>query len=213
MQIKKLVTLPSRTGRHLQRYNKGFRQVVGCIPYRIRNAEKSHLIDDITLDDLEILLISSQKSTRLMFPKGGWELDEDIEFAASRETLEEAGVVGQLGKKLGEWIFKSKSQEKYHEGYMFPLYVTEVLDVWPEKNLRQRVWMTVSEAREACAAAWMKEALQEFESLFTCQSTEVDEAPHTSCVFDALCGDDDLSFTIEAQAAADDDNVGCYLIG
>lgn len=201
MQIKKLVTLPSRTGRHLQRYNKGFRQVVGyvsvlwflqlwwdfcknwfhacfvweisesgdvfclpttcllnflcgilfwfiflfleivpdfasafanlcrCIPYRIRNAEKSHLIDDITLDDLEILLISSQKSTRLMFPKvnkilmkkqdscyskysenifdpwfnidwthqGGWELDEDIEFAASRETLEEAGVVGQLG--------------------------------------------------------------------------------------------------------------------
>ena len=127
MQIMKLVALPSRTGRHLQRYNKGFRQVVGyvsyilfhsqfllnfssdisvlfancllnfpcgiyflenilflefcliflpasanlcrCVPYRIRDTNKAQLVDDITLDDLEILLISSQKSTRLMFPK------------------------------------------------------------------------------------------------------------------------------------------------
>ncbi|KAH6806713.1 nudix hydrolase-like protein 17 [Perilla frutescens var. frutescens] len=182
MQIKKIVALPSRTGRHLQRYNQGFRQVVGCIPYRIRDTKKSHLIDDITLDDLEILLISSQKSTRLMFPKGGWELDEDIELAASRETLEEAGVVGQLGKKLGEWIFKSKSQEKYHEGSMFPLYVTEVLDVWPEKSVRQRVWVSVNEAREACAAVWMKEALEEFVYQFTCTSTEVEEDPLSSCL-------------------------------
>lgn len=76
-----------------------------------------------------------------MFPKGGWELDEDIELAAARETLEEGGVVGLIGEKLGEWIFKSKSQEKYHEGSMFPMLVTEVLDVWPEKNVRHRVWV------------------------------------------------------------------------
>ena len=44
-------------------------------------------------------------------------------------------------EKLGEWIFKSKSQEKFHEGSMFPLYVTEELEVWPEKNLRHRVWV------------------------------------------------------------------------
>lgn len=74
--------------------------------------------------------------------QGGWELDEDIELAAGRETLEEAGVVGLLGDKLGEWIFKSKSQEKYHEGSMFPMLVTEVLDVWPEKNVRHRVWVS-----------------------------------------------------------------------
>ena len=28
--------------------------------------------------------------------QGGWELDEDIELAVSRETLEEAGVIGVL---------------------------------------------------------------------------------------------------------------------
>ncbi|KAK6127844.1 hypothetical protein DH2020_013516 [Rehmannia glutinosa] len=200
MQIKKLVSLPSRTGRHLQRYNQGFRQVVGCIPYRIRKTNKSHLIHGTLIEDLEVLLISSQKSPRMMFPKGGWELDEDIELAASRETLEEAGVIGLLGEKLGEWIFKSKSQEKFHEGSMFPLLVTEELDTWPEKSVRQRVWMTVNEAREACAHSWMKEALE----VFVCQFTprpRVEEEPLASCRL-ALC--------IGAQNT--DEDVDCYLI-
>ncbi|KAL0342277.1 UNVERIFIED_CONTAM: Nudix hydrolase 17, mitochondrial [Sesamum calycinum] len=167
MQIKKLATSPSRSGRHLQRYNQGFRQVVGCVPYRIRKTNESPEIHGTLVEDLEVLLISSQKSQRMMFPKGGWELDEDIELAASRETLEEAGVVGLLGDKLGEWIFKSKSQEKFHEAFMFSLLVTEELDVWPEKDLRQRVWMTVNEAREVCAHSWMKEALEAFVRQFT----------------------------------------------
>ncbi|CAA2982752.1 nudix hydrolase 17, mitochondrial-like [Olea europaea subsp. europaea] len=139
MQIKKLVSLPSRTGRHLQRYNQGCRLVVGCIPYRIRKTNKSS-----PNEELEVLLISSQKNSSMMFPKGGWEIDEDIELAASRETLEEAGVIGSLGGKLGEWIFKSKRQEKFHEGSMFSLLVTEELDVWPEKNVRQRKWVCLN---------------------------------------------------------------------
>ncbi|KAL8474445.1 hypothetical protein ACS0TY_031058 [Phlomoides rotata] len=195
MQIKKLVSLPSRTGRHLQRYNQGIRQVVGCIPYRFRN--KSALIVGTSLDDVEVLLISSQKSSRLMFPKGGWELDEeDIELAAGRETLEEAGVVGLLGEKLGEWIFKSKSQEKYHEGSMFPMLVTEVLDVWPEKNVRHRVWMSVKEAREACCASWMKEALDEFVSQFQGRK-RMEEEPLSLL---SLCRSEDLIRSIGAPA-------------
>lgn len=130
-------------------------------------------------------MITSQKSSRKMFPKGGWELDENIELAASRETLEEAGVVGMLGEKLGEWIFKSKSQEKYHQGSMFPMLVTEELDVWPEKGLRKRVWMTVNEAREACTDIWMKEALEAFVSQFKPQP-RVEEDHPTSCRF-TLC--------------------------
>ncbi|KAL9170036.1 hypothetical protein ABFS82_04G117700 [Erythranthe guttata] len=204
MQIKKLVVLPSRTGRHLQRYNQGFRQVVGCIPYRIRKSNKSHLLHGTLLEDLEVLLITSQKSPRMMFPKGGWELDENIELAASRETLEEAGVVGMLGDKLGEWIFKSKSQEKFHEGSMFPLLVTEELDVWPEKSVRRRIWV-VSEAKEACAAAWMKEALD----AFVCQFKRVEEEQLTSCRL-ASCRSEDLRLCIGAQTAEED--VDCYLI-
>ncbi|CAA2993116.1 nudix hydrolase 17, mitochondrial-like [Olea europaea subsp. europaea] len=168
MQIKKLVSLPSRSGRDLQRYNQGYRQVVGCIPYRYRKTNKSQ-------EELEVLLISSQKSSKMMFPKGGWEIDEDIQLAASRETLEEAGVIGLLGEKLGEWIFKSRSQEKFHEGSMFPLLVTEELDVWPEKDVRRRIWMTVNEAKEVCAHWWMKEALDEFIRQLTCMQRKEEE--------------------------------------
>ncbi|XAR72200.1 NAD(+) diphosphatase [Bertholletia excelsa] len=150
----KMVSLVSRTGRHFQRYNKGHRLVVGCIPYRYKTCRKKGLENE-----LEVLVISSQKGQGMLFPKGGWELDESVEEAVSRETLEEAGVLGNVEAELGKWNFKSKSRGIYHEGRMFSLLVTEQLDLWPEKNFRQRVWMNVAEAREVCQHWWMKEAL------------------------------------------------------
>lgn len=126
-----MMCLVSRTGRELQRYDMGRRLVVGCIPYRYQNGN----------GELEVLLISSQKGHAMMFPKGGWELDESVEEAASRECFEEAGVVGIVECELGKWCFKSKSRGIYHEGYMFPMLVGEQLEIWPEKHLRQRVWV------------------------------------------------------------------------
>ncbi|XP_022841497.1 nudix hydrolase 18, mitochondrial-like isoform X2 [Olea europaea var. sylvestris] len=198
MQIKKLVSQTSRTGRHLQRYNQGCRLVVGCIPYRIRKTNTSS-----QNDELEVLLISSQKNSSMMFPKGGWEIDEDIELAASRETLEEAGVIGLLGDKLGEWIFKSKKQDKFHEGSMFSLLVTEELDVWPEKNVRQRKWMTVNEAREVCAHSWMKEALNAFARQFLLLQSCKDESV-------ASCRAEEQRASIEDQVV--EEKVDCYLV-
>ncbi|KAJ9676741.1 hypothetical protein PVL29_021984 [Vitis rotundifolia] len=127
-----------------------------CIPYRYKTDKKS---DRAPIEELEVLVVSSQKGQGLLFPKGGWEIDESIEEAATRETLEEAGVLGNVGCKLGKWSFKSKSRGTFDEGYMFPLLVKEQLDFWPEKNVRQRRWMAASEAREVCQHWWMKEAL------------------------------------------------------
>ncbi|XP_030461221.1 nudix hydrolase 17, mitochondrial-like [Syzygium oleosum] len=150
-------TLVSRTGRHLQRYSKhGSRQVVGCIPYRYKSREGGSLVGE---KEVEVLVISSQKGKGLLFPKGGWEMDESIIAAAVRETMEEAGVRGTIEKQLGKWSFKSKSQDAVYEGYMFPLLVIEQLENWPEKNVRERHWMNVREAREKCQHGWMKEAL------------------------------------------------------
>ncbi|CAN4100284.1 unnamed protein product [Withania somnifera] len=153
-------SMSSRMGRDLQRYNEGCRQVVGCIPYRYINCYQS----GFNIDDLEFLLISSQKSPRLMFPKGGWEIDESLKDAALRETFEEAGVLGNVEVQdyLGTWSFKSKSQGTFHEGHMLPLYVTQELDEWPEKSARRRLWMKFNEAREICSHPWMKEALDVF---------------------------------------------------
>ncbi|XAR63677.1 NAD(+) diphosphatase [Bertholletia excelsa] len=148
-------SLVSRTGRHLQRYNnRGRRLVVGCIPYRYKSGSKG-----CKDEELEVLVITSQKGQGMLFPKGGWELDESVEEAASREALEEAGVVGNVEGELGKWSFKSKSRGTFYEGRMFPLMITEQLELWPEMNFRQRIWMSAAEAREVCQHWWMKEAL------------------------------------------------------
>ncbi|XP_010271341.1 PREDICTED: nudix hydrolase 18, mitochondrial-like [Nelumbo nucifera] len=150
--------LVSRTGRDLQRYDEvGRRQVVGCIPYRCNNPS-----NDADINDLEVLMISSQKKRHIMlFPKGGWEQDESIVQAAERETYEEAGVTGTIKTGLGRWLFKSKRFGSDYEGYMYPLLVEKLLDNWPEKNVRQRKWMTVDEAKKSCPHDWMIEALEE----------------------------------------------------
>ncbi|KAM3221778.1 hypothetical protein P3L10_021048 [Capsicum annuum] len=121
-----------------------FRQsllLLRCIPYRCKTRDPSSCVQGSPIDDLEFLLISSQKNPRMMFPKVGWEIDESLEEAASRETFEEAGVVGEVEVQvriLGTWSFKSKSQGTFHEGHMFPLRVLEELDEWPEKTVRRR---------------------------------------------------------------------------
>ncbi|KAE8710304.1 Nudix hydrolase 4 [Hibiscus syriacus] len=107
-----MVCLVSRTGRHLQRYdNLGRRQVVGCIPYRFKCSS-----DGTISDELEVLLISSQKGQKMMFPKGGWELDESREEAASRVSIEEAGVIGNVEASI-LWYFISKSHGTFYEGH------------------------------------------------------------------------------------------------
>ncbi|KAJ0043088.1 hypothetical protein Pint_18552 [Pistacia integerrima] len=170
------VPLVSRTGRHLQRYcQKGFRQVVGCIPYRYKGIKQNEL--EIDEEDIEVLLISSQKGKGMPFPKGGWETDESIKQAALRETVEEAGVTGIVECELGTWKFKSKSHDTYYEGHMFSLLVKEQLEIWPEKNVRKRTWMSVAEARKSCQSqyGWMKEALDRLVEQQTSQRQQPNE--------------------------------------
>lgn len=157
VQIENMVSMVSRSGRDFQRYDEGCRQVVGCIPYRYTKTDEFS-----SVEELEVLVISSQKGQGMMFPKGGWETDESIEDAALRETREEAGVRGIVERGLGKWRYKSKRGGILHEVYMFPLLVQEQLDSWPEKDLRKRRWMSVAQAREVCQRLWMKEALDEF---------------------------------------------------
>ena len=42
---------------------------------------------------------------------------------------------------------------------MFLLPVNQQLDYWPEKDIHQRVWVSVPKAKEVCQYSWMKEAL------------------------------------------------------
>jgi len=97
----------------------------------------------------------------LVLPKGGWEVDETLEAAAARETLEEAGVIGDLeGAKLGPYVFQSKSNGVC-KAFMYIMRVKEELDEWPEREARKRGWYSVEEAVKLCKWDWMKTALNE----------------------------------------------------
>lgn len=150
-----MAVMVARQGRELQRYDSvdGRRLVVGCVPYRFNRSNQS----------IEVLVISSQKGHGMMFPKGGWELDETVTQAASREAVEEAGVQGNVEDVLGHWKYKSRRYDKIYEGIMFPLHVTEELPNWAEMDVRKRRWVTVAEMREGCQHWWMVEALDELE--------------------------------------------------
>ncbi|KAJ6800882.1 nudix hydrolase 17, mitochondrial-like [Iris pallida] len=161
-----MACIVARQGRHMQRYNSGRRLVVGCIPYRFKTTSNNP--GSIDHDDdrprlVEILVITSQKGYGMMFPKGGWELDETMTEAASREALEEAGVRGEVEDILGKWKYKSRRYGTFYEGCMFPLRVSEELTSWPEMGARGRRWVTVEEAREGCEHLWMTEALEELD--------------------------------------------------
>ncbi|XP_071702136.1 nudix hydrolase 17, mitochondrial-like [Rutidosis leptorrhynchoides] len=171
MELKNKVAMVARNGRELQRYNKGRRQVVGCIPYRIKSNKGKNFEDT-----LEVLVISAQRKGKgMLFPKGGWDSDETIKEAALRETIEEAGVFGTVEVILGQWLFKSKGNDTYYEGYMFPLLVKGQLDLWPEKDIRQRVWVSVPKAKEVCQQPWMKEALDLLVKRLESSATEINE--------------------------------------
>lgn len=70
-----------------------------------------------------------------------YSLESPTTFYVSLSKMSSVVLDVILQYKLGTWSFKSKSQGTFHEGHMFPLRVTDEFDVWPEKNVRQRIWV------------------------------------------------------------------------
>lgn len=132
----------AREGRENQRYEPHEQQDQNNILKRIRLLSGTVPI----LKSGHVLMINSSKKDHWILPKGGWELDENLENAALRESFEEAGVCGVLGVQLDSVMFESKSnQNKLH---MFPLYVTKVLECWPESSARRRKCVAIDDAIE-----------------------------------------------------------------
>ncbi|XP_044765674.1 diphosphoinositol polyphosphate phosphohydrolase 1-like [Coccinella septempunctata] len=117
--------------------SEGFKLRASCICVRSEEA-------------LEVLLISSTgKPGMWKLPGGGLEPGEESRAAASREVLEEAGVVGILGRSLG--VFENPEQKERTEVYV--MIVTQELDEWEESidRNRKRQWFRIEEAIEKVA--------------------------------------------------------------
>ena len=98
-----------------------------------------------------------------MLPKGGWEIDESCQEAATREAWEEAGITIRVDYDLGEIDEKRprKSPKETSRYQFFQATVLSESDNWPEKHKRQRYWFTYPEAFEALSTRpELQEALE-----------------------------------------------------
>ncbi|CAO1403682.1 unnamed protein product [Diamesa hyperborea] len=102
-------------------------------------------------EETEVLLVSSSRKPEFwIIPGGGVEpIDENTGKTAVREVLEEAGVIGRLGRCLG--VFEN--QEHKHRTEVFVLIVTQELEEWDDSRTigRKRQWFTIEEALEQLA--------------------------------------------------------------
>lgn len=106
-------------------------------------------------DQVEIVLITSRSSGNWIFPKGVIDPGETPESTAVKETIEEAGVIGELtGKSLG--AYKQKKWGGIAKVKVYPLLVTEMLDDWDEAEFRDRQLLPLDEAKELVASRLTK---------------------------------------------------------
>ncbi|CAG9088678.1 unnamed protein product [Plutella xylostella] len=120
---------------------EGFRRRAACICVR-SDAET------------EVLLVtSSRRPDNWIVPGGGVEPEEEPSVTATREVLEEAGVIGKLGRCLGvfenrEHKYRTQNREHKHRTQVYVLRVTQELAEWEDARLmgRKRQWFSVDDA-------------------------------------------------------------------
>ncbi|KAG8064388.1 hypothetical protein GUJ93_ZPchr0004g39777 [Zizania palustris] len=190
--------LVGRKGRLRQRYDNEYRLVAGCVPYRVG--------DD---GELQVLMVSTPNRLDFVFPKGGWEDDEDVYQAACREAMEEAGVKGKINRaSLGLWVLRSKSSQKSEspsgacKGYIFALEVTEELERWPEQDTHGRRWESPEDAFRLCRYDWMREALTALLDRRMPPPSAASLSQGQSLLLPAPAGDDDRARRRHAQRDA-----------
>ncbi len=105
----------------------------GVIPYRKKNGRT------------EVLLVTTIKRRNWIIPKGFIEYHMTPFQSAKKEAFEEAGVRGGNSTKiLGSYLVYKNGSELHTK--IYSMKVTRVFKDYPEKNLRKRKWLPVSEA-------------------------------------------------------------------
>ena len=115
---------------------------------------------------LELLLITSIRTKRWILPKGHIEPGLNARQSAEFEALEEAGVVGEMkSQSIGAYNYRKHPERG---GYrcrvrVFAMKVTRVLDDYPEKELRERKWMSVRKALKFVQEPELRSLIKRFE--------------------------------------------------
>lgn len=109
----------------------------GAMPYQIVDGR------------VVFLLITSRRTGRWIFPKGGLIDGMTPQQSAAQEAYEEAGVRGVVEPTpLGTYqTVKHRISRKLIDVQVFALQVEERLEDWPEMEQRRRHWVLFGEAK------------------------------------------------------------------
>jgi 8-oxo-dGTP pyrophosphatase MutT (NUDIX family) len=99
----------------------------------------------VPLRNGQICLVSSRSGKRWVVPKGCMEPGMTAGEVGLQEAWEEAGLVGILRPEpIGSYVYE-KDGATCHV-IVFVLDVTDAVDSYPEADLRQRVWVPISQS-------------------------------------------------------------------
>jgi len=116
--------------------------------------------------EVEVLLVTSRETRRWVLPKGWGKHGEAPRLAAAREAYEESGVEGKVAlRALGHYgylkLMKSGRVRAVRVA-VHPLEVVREHAEWPEKDVREKLWASPSEAASLVAEPELQELLAGF---------------------------------------------------
>jgi 8-oxo-dGTP pyrophosphatase MutT (NUDIX family) len=115
---------------------------------------------------LEVLLITSRETRRWVIPKG-WPIKGlGSKKSAAREAFEEAGVLGDMGKKkLGDYHYdkRLRSGRVQHVCVtVYPLRVKAEATIWPEHGQRDKLWTSIEDAAPLVIEPELRDLIRAF---------------------------------------------------
>lgn len=117
-------------------------------------------------DRVEVLLLTSRETGRWVLPKGWPMAGKTPRQAAKREALEEAGVVGRVGKRpVGAFHYDKRLTRGGLVAcrvLVYPLAFERQRKRWPEQNQRTVAWFTPEEAARAVIEPELAILLRDF---------------------------------------------------
>lgn len=120
------------------------------VPYRVRR------------ETVEVALITTADGKRWIVPKGSLGRGERPRQAAVRETEEEAGLRGVIGKRpIGRYEY-AKAGGRYRV-LVYAMQVTVQLERWREDRWRRRRWLAVAKAAERLRITGLRRLVRRIE--------------------------------------------------
>lgn len=111
---------------------------VAALPFRI--AEDGNV---------EVLVMTSRETQRVIIPKG-WPIRNRKDWKSAQiEARQEAGVIGDMGRKrLGQYLYWKRLEGHFAlvKVSVYPLAVRRQLADWPERHERAQTWLSPEDA-------------------------------------------------------------------